>query len=247
MKLDLYHACQRVCKTVSHVNHPLAGSFRKEFGLIFREDNDLGETRLRKTPSAEKIMENLNRFINRWNTLANSPLLEDTMSEIEKLKKHIMNGCLSGLPPGFGTEKNERLHRLLNRSMLTGATRISVELAVAILTLLFHYHTTRTSLSTHKCNSKVGCAVPIEVHMTGTSTERSMEYLFPFSSSTKVSTEQATTANEPASSKEVSPSNTIFVAENIEDVHTEFVSKMIRDVSHDLFNVISNLEKKSEG
>ena len=89
------------------------------------------------------------------------------MYEIQKLKKHIMNGCLSGLPPGFGTEKNERLHRLLNRSMLTGATRISVELAVAILTLLFHYHTSRTSPANHQCNSKVRCAVPIEAHMTG--------------------------------------------------------------------------------
>lgn len=88
VKLDLYHACQRICKTVSHVNHPLAGSFRKEFGIIFRQDNDLGEKRLRKTPSSEKIMLNLNSFINRWDTLANSPLLEDTMYEIEKLKTH---------------------------------------------------------------------------------------------------------------------------------------------------------------
>lgn len=245
VKLDLYHACQRICKTVSHVKHPLAGSFRKEFGLIFRQDNDLGETRLRETPSSEKIMLNLNSFINRWNTLANSPLSEDTMCEIEKLKKHITNGCLSGLPPGFGTEKNERLHRLLNRSMLTGATRISVELAVAILTLLFHYHTSRTSPSTHQCNSKVGCAVPIEAHMNGTSTELSMEYIFPFSSITEETTKQGTTATEPASSNVECTDNVIFIAENIEDVYTEFVSKMILDVSYDLFKVISNLEKKT--
>lgn len=88
------------------MNHPLEGLFRKEFGLIFRQDNDLGEKPLREPSSSEKIMLNLNSFINWWVTLANSPLLEDTMYEIEKLKKHIMNGCLLGLPPGFGTEKN---------------------------------------------------------------------------------------------------------------------------------------------
>ena len=85
--------------------------------------------------------------------------------------------------------------------MLTGATRISVELAVAILTLLFHYHSSRTSPATHQCNSKVGCAVPIEAHMNGSSTERSMEYTFPFSSIMEETTEQGTTATEPASRK----------------------------------------------
>ena len=129
--------------------------------------------------------------------------------------------------------------------MLTGATRITVELAVAILTLLFHYHSSRTSPATHQCNSKVGCAVPIEAHMNGSSTERSMEYTFPFSSITEETTEQGTTATEPASSNVESADNVIVIAENIEDVYTELVSKMILDVSHDLFKVISNLEKKS--
>ena len=136
------------------------------------------------------------------------------MYEIEKLKKHIMNGCLSGLPPGFGTEKNERLHRLLNRSMLTGATRISVELAVAILTLLFHYQSSLTSPATHQYNSKVGCAVLIETHINGSWTERSMEYTFPFSSITEETTEQGTTATEPASSNVESADNVIVIAEN---------------------------------
>ena len=46
-------------------------------------------------------------------------------------------GCLSNIPPGKGTNQNEYLHRLLNRSMLTGATRLGPELAYAVLTLLF--------------------------------------------------------------------------------------------------------------
>jgi len=85
--------------------------------------------------------------------------------------------------------------------MLTGATRISGELAVTILTLLSrHYHSSRTSPATRQCNSKVGCAVPMEAHTNGSSTERSMEYTFLFSSITEETAEQGTTATEPASS-----------------------------------------------
>ena len=39
--------------------------------------------------------------------------------------------------------------------------------------------------------------------------------------------------------------NIIFVAENIEDVYTEFVSKVILDASIELFKLITNLEKKN--
>ena len=54
-----------------------------------------------------------------------------------------------------------------------------------------------------------------------------------------------TREGEPASSKLESSDNVIFITENIDDVYTEFVSKMILDVSYDLFKVISNLEKKT--
>ena len=243
VKLDLYHACQRVCKTVIHSNHPLAGSFRKEFGLIFRYDNDQGESRFLETPCEEKILQNLNAFINRWNKLPNSPLSEETLVEIEKLKKHIVKGCLSGIPPGFGTERNEQLHRLLNRSMITGATRISVELAVAILTVLFYYHSSRTSPAKHECNSKVACAVPIEACIRK-STEEEISYSFPFAAASNVLDTHDKDNN--ISTQTISKDdNIIFVAENIEDVYTEFVSKLILDASDELFKVVTNLEEKN--
>ena len=127
--------------------------------------------------------------------------------------------------------------------MLTGATRIGVELAVAILTVLFHYHSSRTSPSTHKCSKKVGCAVPIEVSMVGNSQRKSeLGYSFPFYSKTDMTSEVL----EPLSSNanEEKLENVVIVAENIEDVYTEFVSKIILDVSHDLLKVASNLETK---
>ena len=81
--------------------------------------------------------------------------------------------------------------------------------------------------------------------MNGSSTERSIEYTFPFSSIKEETTDQGTTATEPASSNVESSDKVIFIAENIDDVYTEFVSKMILDVSYDLFKVTSNLEKKT--
>ena len=62
------------------------------------------------------------------------------MPEIENLKKHVEKGCVSGVPPGGGTENNERLHRYLNRSLLLGATCLSVEVAKAVLTVLFYVY-----------------------------------------------------------------------------------------------------------
>ena len=147
VKLDLYHACQRVCKTLLHDNRPLKRAFENEFGLIFRQDHDQGDVHLQKTPCKEKILQNLNIFPKRWGNVVGSPLTKETLEEIERLKKHILNNCLSGIPPGFGTERNEQLQRLLNRSLLSGVTRISVELAVAILTVLFYHHTSRTLLT----------------------------------------------------------------------------------------------------
>ena len=58
----------------------------------------------------------------------------------------------------MGTERKEQLHRLLNRSLLSGATRITIELAVAILMILFYNHSKRVSCNRkHICNARVQC------------------------------------------------------------------------------------------
>lgn len=65
------------------------------------------------------------------------------MPEIENLKKHVEKGCVSGIPPGGGTENNERLHRYLNRSFLREATCLSVEVVKVVLTVLFFVYNSR--------------------------------------------------------------------------------------------------------
>ena len=78
----------------------------------------------------------------------------------------LQNGCLQEIPPGCGTERNEGLHRLLNRSIISGATTLSVQLAIALLTLLFYHHNLKISAETHFCSSKIKPVAPVETNVT---------------------------------------------------------------------------------
>ena len=77
-------------------------------------------------------------YIKELQELKKTAKRNDLLSEIENLKKHVEKGCVSGIPPGGGTETNERLHRYLNRSFLRVATCLSVEVAKPVLTVLFY-------------------------------------------------------------------------------------------------------------
>ena len=161
IKLDIFHACQRVLRTLETGQSVLRNQFVKEFGLVFRQSTDLGENRRMVTPDPLEIEANLDRLLERWSNVPSSCLTEATIKQIANIREHIKKGCLSGIPPGFGTERNEQLHRLLNRSLLTGATRISLELAVALLTMLFYsYSSKASSCLQHQCNSKIKCVKP---------------------------------------------------------------------------------------
>ena len=59
------------------------------------------------------------------------------------MNKHVEKGFVSGIPPGGGTENNERLPRYLNRIFLRGATCFSVEVANAALIVLFYVYNGR--------------------------------------------------------------------------------------------------------
>ena len=65
------------------------------------------------------------------------PLLPaSAIREIEKLKKHVLEGCLSDIPPSGGTHGNESLHKTLNKSLRR--SRIGLELALAFLGTFFY-------------------------------------------------------------------------------------------------------------
>ena len=133
VKLDLFHAVQRIVKCIPK-RHPFAYHCCQAFRLVFRDPSDTGEKRSLQTPP-EVMLENIDNFLKTWKDIshANQAVLTvAAIKEIENLKKHVRKGCLSSIPVGCGSERNENLHRCLQQATSKG--RIGVALAVALLT-----------------------------------------------------------------------------------------------------------------
>lgn len=58
-----------------------------------------------------------------------------TMQELTSLKTHIWRGCLSGINPSCGTNRNENLHKNINPFF--SRCRMGMPLALALLSILF--------------------------------------------------------------------------------------------------------------
>ena len=87
--------------------------------MVFRESNDLPEIRNFETPSREKILTNLERFLqNQCEYIESMARKESLNQKLKNLKVHIERESLSGLSPDGETENNERTHRYLNRTFL---------------------------------------------------------------------------------------------------------------------------------
>ena len=238
VKLDVFHACQRVVRTISPTN-ALYRDILKDFSQIFREDDDQGELRVKSTPKNHKIERNLNTFLERWTNVPSSPLTRSALQEIENLRCHIAKGCLSDIPAGYGTEKNERLHRLLNRSLISGATRISTELAIALLIILLHYHTKKASSSYHLCNNRIKPIIPVDA---------SNDYKEPSSESKSKNAACTSTVQEKGSDQPHNASGAldkviVVMADNIEDVCNEGIARVILK---NAYNLKETIEKTAE-
>ena len=131
VKLDLFHATQRVIKTF-----PKGSEWSKqistEFGLVFREDSDCGATRCSTTPEPEIIERNLDNFIKRWKHTLNQNVQTKTFRELENLRNHVKKGCISGTEPGQGTECNECLHQTLNNLCCVVQQRLVLKLQLPL-------------------------------------------------------------------------------------------------------------------
>ena len=62
VKLHLFHAVQRITKTIPK-KHVHASQFLKELSVVFQSEGDCRDKRLFPTPSAEKLLENLDKFM----------------------------------------------------------------------------------------------------------------------------------------------------------------------------------------
>ncbi len=145
VKLDIFHAVQRISRTVSKKDKYYS-QFLSELRMVFRMVGDVGATRKMTTPNVEVLLQNLDVFVNRWEKIAN--LRDTTMKQLSNIKKHIAQGCLSGIPPGIGTNRNEALHRHLN--VYFNKARLGSQAGYALLCLLFWFHNKTSSFSSEK-------------------------------------------------------------------------------------------------
>ena len=172
VKLDPFHAMQRVIKripkkkgcteTITQLRRQMILCLKK----IFCEPADKGEQRTMDTPSPEIILKNIDNFMRQWKTVEfNSILLlpSSAVHEIEKLKGHVTKGCLSGIPPSGGTNRNEALHRTLNKSLKR--SRIGLELALAFLGLFFYKWNETKSRKSNKGGQRISYIQPVESYI----------------------------------------------------------------------------------
>ena len=143
--LDLFHAVQRITKQIPK-RHPYYAECLKSIQLVFRDKSDRGPVRTMATPSPHILRQQLIEFETTWERITyngRAVISPATKKEIRCLMVHIDNGCLSGIPRGCGTNRNERLHKDINSHMTN--SRYGVELGYALLTSLFFTHNERIS------------------------------------------------------------------------------------------------------
>ena len=105
--------------------------------------DDVGATRTMLTPNAEALSQNLERFLDRWN----ANLRDTTLKQLSNITKHVVQGCLSGIPPGVVTNYNEALHRYFNPYF--NKAQLGIQAGYALLCLLFWL--SMSSLRTSNC------------------------------------------------------------------------------------------------
>ena len=138
IKLDLFHAVQRVTKKASK-RHSLFKDFVSSLKHVFRDPNDLGDVRKLCTPEPDILENNINYFIQCWKDVKSHDgkviLTPPVLEQINRLRSHITKGCLSYIKPGRGTNRDESLHRRINNFMKY--SKIGTELAYSLIVASF--------------------------------------------------------------------------------------------------------------
>lgn len=242
VKLDLFHGVQRVTRTISKGTE-FSAKFSKEFGQIFRANGDFGDKRTSSTPQPNILNENLDNFLKRWKAILEENNLGRTLIEIENLRKHIDNGCLSGLEPGEGTECNESLHHTLNNSLVAGVTTIGPELIVALLSLLFYGVNSKRKGNQHKGNSRVIPFVPVLNSNEEVQQARKKRVPYFKSESMEEMTLSSVWKSQGISNEDQGDitSDDIVIIENIDDMCNETVSALLLRQTRAMYNILNSI------
>ena len=148
VKLDLFHAIQRITKTLSK-KHSHYHQCIQDLRLVFRCKGDYEISRLSNTPSIEIIQKNMENFVLKWEKITDVSgeklFKPQTISAVENLKRHILTGCLSDISPGGGTNRNERLHEHTNKYF--NRSRIGILLAYSLLHMILYTHNSSKTIN----------------------------------------------------------------------------------------------------
>ena len=237
VKLDLFHAVQRVTNVVPKGTE-FSKTICKEFSLVFRQDGDLGESRMLNTPEPAIINRNLDSFCERWQTVLASGEFEPLSNELEKLRRHINNDCLSQIVPGAGTAGNERIHRCLNRSLLCGTSIVGPELAIAILTTLIYILNMKRKGEKHFKNCRVVPCVPMDVDQSEkqkTANKDSEESL-----NDSVTAEMAT-EKDSSMSLDLEDNDMLIIADDIQHLLSDPIAKKLVHTSNQIYRVLDEI------
>ena len=84
IKLDLFHAVQRVTRTISK-RHSLYNVFLREFRMVFRAAGDVADKRTQTTPEPNVLTKNIDDFTERWQKISPKLMSTKTLKEISNL------------------------------------------------------------------------------------------------------------------------------------------------------------------
>ncbi len=139
VKLDIFHAVQRLVRLIPK-RSKYSSDMSKEYGLVFRQPGDVGKQRSSPSPSPQVVLRNLEKFCSKWDSVKTSSgtsvLTKEMLKEIRNIKSHVNKGCLSNIPVGCGTNRNERLHRDLRKIVATN--RIGLPLLYTKMFRMFY-------------------------------------------------------------------------------------------------------------
>ena len=159
VKLDLFHAVQRISRTLA-IKCGLHHKCIQDLTHVFRANGDVGKQRQSSTPEPEVMMSKMDAFAKKWESVRDIKgvhvFSSDTVGAIQKLKKHISAGCLSNIPPGGGTNRNERFHHHINS--ILHRSKVGILLAYALLTVVIHSYNSTYSRHSRTVSEPITCS-----------------------------------------------------------------------------------------
>lgn len=159
VKLDVFHAVQRITRTLS-AKCKLHHQCITDLSLVFRADGDSNKKRLCSTPQPDAMISKINKFIDKWehvkDTQGVNVFTSETAHAVANLKKHITKGCLSDIPPGGGTNTNERFHHHVNS--ILHRSKIGILLAYALLSVVIHSYNSTHTVKSRSVSEPISCS-----------------------------------------------------------------------------------------